>query len=364
MISRLTLSDFRNYADALIVPQSRFIALTGENGAGKTNILEAISLLSPGRGLRGAKVQDMARQVGPGIFGIAARVDGVTIGTGTSPDHPERRVVRIDGTNAAATSLAERLSVLWLTPAMDRLFLDSPGGRRRFLDRMTMALHPGHAIHSSRYEAAMRARNKLLENGLARADANWLNALEAQMAQHGMALDEARRDLVDALNRRVELEPDEPFARPVIALEGWSAPDEGAFAAQLREGRGRDAAAHRALNGPHRNELAVTHASKGQAAALCSTGEQKALLLSIMLAHAMLVAQQVGRPPVILLDEVTAHLDPVRREALFDRLDSTGAQIWMTGTDEELFAGIVGSSQFHVESGTCFQLVPPHDAPR
>ena len=222
MIGRLTLSDFRNHADALIVPDHAFILLTGENGAGKTNILEAVSMLAPGRGLRGAALRDMVRQDGGGSFGIAAEVDGVMLGTGVLASAPDRRQVRIGGVSSSANALADHLAIVWLTPAMDRLFMDSPGGRRRFLDRLTLALHPGHAVHSARYEAAMRARNRLLGD-LSAADPAWLSALEIQMDEHGAALSEARADLIARLSDALEGQPDHPFARPLLAIEG----DEG-----------------------------------------------------------------------------------------------------------------------------------------
>jgi DNA replication and repair protein RecF len=346
MLARLTVSDFRSHEDALILPRHPFVVLTGENGAGKTNILEAVSLLAPGRGLRGAPLREMARQGGSGGFGVAALIDDVTIGTGVTADAPDRRQVRIGGRASAATSLAEHLSVLWLTPAMDRLFADSPGGRRRFLDRLVLALHPAHATHSARYDAAMRARNSLLADQRA-PDPAWLAALEAQMADHGGAIAQARADLIIALTEALAGQPDHPFARPLIALDGWT---EGAapLAEQLRESRRRDAAAGRTLSGPHRSDLAVTHAAKGQAAALCSTGEQKALLLSLIIAHAGLVADRTGKPPVLLLDEVAAHIDPARRAALFERLAATGSQMWMTGTEPALFNALGAATRLHV----------------
>jgi len=353
MIGRLTLSDFRNHADALILPDHAFIVLTGENGAGKTNILEAVSMLAPGRGLRGAALRDMARQGGPGSFGIAAEVDGVVLGTGTSPQAPDRRQVRIGGVASSANALADHLAIVWLTPAMDRLFMDSPGGRRRFLDRLTLALHPGHAVHAARYEAAMRARNRLMAD-LASADPAWLAALEAQMEEHGAALSAARADLVARLVAELANQPDEPFARPLLAIEGEE-DGEGPLAVRLARERRRDAAAGRTLSGPHRQDLAVTHAAKGQAAALCSTGEQKALLLSILLAHAALVAAHRGQPPVLLLDEVAAHLDPSRRAALFDRLRAAGGQVWMTGTEESLFNDLGDATRFTVTAGQLFR---------
>lgn len=353
MIGRLTLSDFRNHADALILPDHAFIVLTGENGAGKTNILEAVSMLAPGRGLRGAALRDMARQGGPGSFGIAAEVDGVVLGTGTSAQAPDRRQVRIGGVASSANALADHLAIVWLTPAMDRLFMDSPGGRRRFLDRLTLALHPGHAVHSARYEAAMRARNRLLSD-LPRADPSWLAALEAQMEEHGALLSAARADLVARLGVELVGQPDEPFARPLLAIDGGD-DGEGPLAQRLARQRRRDAAAGRTLSGPHRQDLSVTHAAKGQAAALCSTGEQKALLLSILLAHAALVAAHRGQPPVLLLDEVAAHLDPSRRAALFGRLRETGGQVWMTGTEDSLFNELGVATRLTVTAGQLFR---------
>lgn len=334
-LARLSLTDFRSYADAVIAPGAGLVVLTGENGAGKTNILEAVSLLSPGRGLRGAALSEMARQGGTGGFGVAARLGDVDIGTGTVPAAPERRQVRINGAPAAASALGEWLSVLWLTPAMDRLFAEAASGRRRFLDRLVLALDPGHATHSARYEAAMRARNKLL--GEERPDPAWLTALEARMDEHGLAIAAARMRTVAALGRRLADAPDGPFARAAIALEGWT---DGALADELAAGRGRDAAAGRTLAGPHRTDLAVTHVAKGQPAALCSTGEQKALLLGLVLAHADLVADEQGRRPVLLLDEVAAHLDPGRRAALFARLEAGGGQVWLTGTEPALFDAV------------------------
>lgn len=333
VLTRLSLSNFRSYADAVMAPGPGFVVLTGENGAGKTNVLEAVSLLSPGRGLRGASLSQMARSDGPGGFAVAARLDDVEFGTGASAATPERRQVRINGAAASATTLAEWLSVLWLTPAMDRLFTESASGRRRFLDRLVLALAPGHAVHAARYEAAMRARNKLLAEP--RPDPDWLAALEARMVEHGTALASARAETVAALAERLAAAPEGPFARAGLALEGGTV-DES-FSRRLGEGRARDAAAGRTLVGPHRTELLVTHFGKGQPAALCSTGEQKALLLGLVLAHADLVAERAGRRPILLLDEVAAHLDPTRRAALFERLTVAGGQVWMTGTERSLF---------------------------
>ncbi|MEO5611900.1 MAG: DNA replication and repair protein RecF, partial [Sphingomicrobium sp.] len=271
-VSRLALTDFRSYATALIAPGPGFVLLSGDNGAGKTNCLEAVSLLTPGRGLRGAALAEMARNDGPGGFGVAARLGETDIGTGTLATAPERRQVRINGAPAAVNSLSEWLSVLWLTPAMDRLFADSAGARRRFLDRLVLALEPGHAHHSSRYEAAMRARNKLLAEPDS-SDTAWLVALEAGMAEHGVAVGEARARTVTALDERLADTPETDFATAKLALEGWA---DGDLATSLKSSRGRDAAAGRATVGPHRQDLAVTHRAKGVPASQSSTGEQKA----------------------------------------------------------------------------------------
>ena len=391
MLARLSLTDFRNHAAALIEPGAGFVLLSGPNGAGKTNILEAVSLLTPGRGLRGARLGEMARSEGPGGFGVAAeiappagagggeaqsaegeglsltdatcppplaaRVDpsrsggrggAIALATGTLAAAPERRQVRINGAPASVNSLSEWLSILWLTPAMDRLFADAAGNRRRFLDRLTLALEPGHASHAARYEAAMRARNKLLAEPDA-ADPAWLAALETGMAEHGAELGEARARTVAMLTEAMADKSDDDFPRAALALDGW---DQGELAAALRSSRGRDAAAGRAMVGPHRQDLAVTHVAKAQPAARGSTGEQKALLLGLVLAHADLVAARRGAPPILLLDEVAAHLDPARRAALFARLEARG-QVWMTATEAELFAEIgPAATRLRVDGGT------------
>ena len=343
MLTRLVLTDFRNHADLTIAPGPSFVVLTGENGAGKTNVLEAVSLLAPGRGLRRAPLGEMARQNrdgagGRGGFGVAADLAGdIAVATGTLASAPERRIVRVQGAAVAATALGEWATILWLTPAMDRLFVEPAGERRRFLDRLTLALAPGHAVHANRYEAAMRARNRLLAEDAA-PDRDWLAALEAQMAEHGAAIDRARRDTVTALAERLADQVEGPFARAGLALEGWTG-HQATLAAELAQSRARDAAAGRALVGPHRTDLAVMHLGKRQPAGLCSTGEQKALLLGLILAHADLVAERTARAPILLLDEVAAHLDPARRTALFDRLARVG-QVWMTGTEDALFSDL------------------------
>lgn len=342
MLSRLVLTDYRSHAALTIAPARDFVVLTGPNGAGKTNVLEAVSLLAPGRGLRRAALSDMARHDGDGGFGVAATLgDAVELSTGTLASAPERRVVRVNGAAAPAAALAERAAILWLTPAMDRLFVEPAGERRRFLDRLTLALAPTHATHAARYDAAMRDRNRVLADE--RPDADWLAALEAQMARHGAALDAARRDTVAALDAALAGTPGGDFPRAALALEGWEG-DEPALLDALARSRARDAAAGRALVGPHRVDLVVTHVEKARAAAHASTGEQKALLLGIVLAHAALVAGRRRTRPLLLLDEVAAHLDPARRAALFARLRGMG-QVWMTGTEPALFATLPDEAQ-------------------
>lgn len=346
-VSRLALTDFRSYGDALVAPGPGFVLLYGENGAGKTNLLEAVSLLSPGRGIRGSNLSDMIRRNSVGGFAIAARLGDIDIGTGTTALAPERRQVRVNGAPASANSLGEWLSVLWLTPAMDRLFTGPAGDRRRFLDRLVLALDPAHARAAARYEAAMRSRNKLLADA-GGADPAWLQALEAQMAENGAAIAASRALTIAALQERVGQAPDDEFARATLALGGWAGE---ALERELKESRSRDAAAGRALAGPHRQDLVVTHRGKDMPASQSSTGEQKALLLGLILAHAELVAEQRGAPPVLLLDEVAAHLDSRRRAALFERLGRYG-QIWMTATEASLFNDVRAATRFHVRPGS------------
>jgi DNA replication and repair protein RecF len=348
-VTRLALTDFRSYAAAEFAPGPGFVLLFGDNGAGKTNLLEAVSLLTPGRGLRGAALSEMARSAGQGGFAVAATLNDVDIGTGTIPAAPERRQVRINGAAASVNALGEWLAILWLTPAMDRLFTGSAGERRRFLDRLVLALEPAHAHHATRYDAAMRARNKLLAE--AQPDSAWLDSLELAMTEHGAALADARSRAVAALDARFAEAPDDAFARAALSLEGWEGSD---LVASLRASRARDAAAGRTTEGPHRQDLGVVHRGKQIAAASCSTGEQKALLLGLVLAHADLVAERRGEPPILLLDEVAAHLDPSRRAALFERLEGRG-QVWMTATEPALFDGIGEASRFHVQPG---QIAP------
>ena len=332
-VSRLTLTDFRSYASAIIEPGPGFVLLFGENGAGKTNLLEAVSILTPGRGLRGAALSEMARHGGNDAWAVAAKVAEIDIGTGTLAGTPERRQVRINGAATSVNSLGERLSVLWLTPAMDRLFTGSAGERRRFLDRLVLALEPSHAHHATRYDAAMRARNKLLADRP--WDETWFDALEEQMAEHGSEVSGARLRTIKDLTPVIWEFAGEDF--PASRLELTNTTSDS-FRGKLKANRNVDASAKRS-----------TYA-RGRLAAQSSTGEQKALLIGLILAHAELVARRRGQPPIILLDEVTAHLDPKRRMSLFARLEGRG-QVWMTATEAALFEGIGQASRFHVQPG-------------
>ena len=332
MLDRLILSRFRNHGESLLDGTAPFNLLVGENGAGKTNVLEALSLFAPGRGLRRAALADMATG-GEGGFAVSAELllaDGerLRLGTGTSADRPGRRLVQVNGAESSAAALGEWLSVSWLTPAMDRLFSESAGHRRRYMDRLVLAREPGHARNASRLDNALRERNRLLSDP-AEPDPAWLDAIEGQLAEAGAAVAQARARMVDALTAQLAVLPEAPFARPALAYRPGGPLEASDLAAALRDGRRRDRAAQRSLIGPHRDELEVIMAGKGQPATDCSTGEQKAMLIAITLAHAALPGED--RPRLLLLDEVAAHLDPVRREALFGRLRGGDAQVWMTG---------------------------------
>jgi len=352
-LDRIILAHFRNHRASDLAGTQHFNLLVGENGAGKTNILEAISLLAPGRGLRRAALGDMGGPDGQGGFQIGASLkeqghESARLGTYIEPDRPSRRLVRINGVDGAANDLSEWLSLAWLTPAMDGLFADSAGARRRFMDRMALAVDPAHARNTSRLEAALRERNKLLETG---ADDRWLDAIEAQLAEHGAAVAAGRTAMVAALTDELSTLPPAPFARPVLTYRAGGPTELEPLRHELHRNRGRDRSAGRALTGPQRDELEVVMAGNGQPAALCSTGEQKAMLIAITLAHSTLAAE--GRPGVLLLDEVAAHLDPVRRAALFERLRQSRAQVWMTGTELAPFDGIQAEAAvWRVSAGT------------
>ncbi|MEO5586605.1 MAG: DNA replication/repair protein RecF [Novosphingobium sp.] len=337
-LDRILLTNFRNHRESLIAGTAQFNLLVGENGAGKTNVLEALSLLAPGRGLRRAALSDMPAQGGDGGFAISAELSGdIRLGTGSSPDRPGRRIVSVNQAEVAAVTLGEWLSVGWLTPAMDRLFADSAGARRRFVDRLVLAVEPGHARNATRLESALRERNRLLSDEV-EPDPQWLDGLEAQLAEAGAAVAQARQRLIARLGEALAQLPEQPFARPALAYQPGGPVDQDALAAALADSRRRDRAAQRTLVGPHRDEVAVTMAGKEQLASECSTGEQKAMLIAIALAHSGLLDRE--RPRLLLLDEVAAHLDPVRREALFARLRGGPAQVWMTGTERAPFAAI------------------------
>ena len=361
-LSRLRLTDFRNYAQLSLNLQPGAVVFTGENGAGKTNLLEAISFLSPGRGLRRATLAEVARDASPAGFAVHAMLEGpfgeCEIGTGTiggQTDADPVRKVRVNGSAArSADELTEWLRIIWLTPAMDALFTGPAGDRRRFVDRLVLAIDPAHGRRAADYEKAMRARNRLLAEHS--RDERWFEAIETQMAETGTAIAAARAELARLLAGMIARMPgDSPFPRATISLSGQMEEEVGhrpaveveeRFRAALAEGRNRDRAAGRTLDGPHRSDLLVRHAPKDQPAELCSTGEQKALLIGIVLSHARLTGEVAGSAPVLLLDEIAAHLDQGRRAALFSILDDLNCQYFMTGTEAALFASLAGRAQF------------------
>ena len=362
-IRRISLSDFRCYAGLRLEVEAGPVVLAGANGAGKTNLLEAISFLSPGRGLRRAKLSDVTRrEAADSVWAVHVSLQGpqgsFEIGTGLAPveagsEAIERRLVRLDGETVSGPSqLAEVASVSWLTPQMDRLLSEGSSGRRRFLDRLVYGLDPGHARRVVAYEKAMRERTRLLQGG--RFDPAWAGALEGTMAEWGVAVAAARRDTVARLGAALEA-ADGPFPRALLrvdgVLEAWldelpALAAEDRFRERLAALRGRDAEAGGAAEGPHRSDLKVAHAAKNIPAELCSTGEQKALLIAIVLANARLQAARRAAVPILLLDEVAAHLDAIRRAALFDAITELGAQAWLTGTDAALFEALQGRGQF------------------
>jgi len=354
-LSRLRLTAFRNYAAAALDLDSRHVVLTGPNGAGKTNLLEAISLLSPGRGLRRASfetVQAQGTDIGWAVAATVETDDGpADIGTGALPDGGRR--VRINGANARSIeAMSDYLRVLWLTPAMDGLFSGPAGDRRRFLDRLVTTLIPSHSASVSDYDKALRQRNRLLED---HGDAAWLSAIEAQLAELGASIHLARTDSLSHLQALIGQSLDDAsFPAAQLALTPLFEDDaepasstalEAALADAWQRGRGRDRAAGRALAGPHRVDLEVTYAQKSMPAALGSTGEQKALLIGLILAHARLVKLRTTITPFLLLDEIAAHLDPDRRRALFAALDGLGTQCFLTGTDRVLFEALGDRAQ-------------------
>ena len=360
-VTRLVLTDFRNYRSARLELDPDPVVLSGLNGAGKTNLLEAMSFLSPGRGLRNARLSDIDRRDGGEASSsgwavaatVATRRGPVAIGTGRIGAEGERRTVRIDSEPAKSqAALGERLGVLWLTPQMDRLFIEGPTGRRRLLDRLVLGLDPAHAARVARYEQALRERSRLLRDGS--DDAAWLGALEEIMAAEGVAVAAARRDAVERLDRVCgTAEGAFPRARLTLigTLESWldtipALAVEERFRAALAQSRASDALSGGTALGPHRSDLGVFHAEKGIAAEAASTGEQKALLIAILLAQARLQRAVRGEPPLLLLDEVAAHLDATRRASLFEVLAGLESQAWITGTDAALFAPLNGAARF------------------
>jgi len=352
-VRRLTLHNFRNYHSASLDAEAATIVLVGPNGAGKTNLLEAISFLAPGRGLRRATLSEVAFNEGDGSWAVAAEVEGalglVTLGTGIERPAEDgalnQRRCRIDREPVgSAAAFADHLRAVWLVPAMDTLFAGAPSERRRFLDRLALAVDAEHASRVNALERSLRSRNRLLEE--ASADSHWLDAVEHETAELAVAVAGLRVETVRRLDSMLAARRDSPFPPAEISIEGSleelvpklpASEIEERYRAALRDARSRDAAAGRTLDGPHLSDLNVTYAAKSIPAADASTGEQKALLIGLVLAHARLVREMTGTAPVLLLDEVLAHLDPARRAALHAELGELSAQAWMTGADPAAF---------------------------
>jgi len=365
-VRRLTLTDFRGYARAELVLDGGSAFLFGPNGAGKTNLLEAISLLSPGRGLRGAAISELGRREPDEPMGrawaVAAEIEGddglVSVGTGVEAPGAARRLVRLEGEPVPPGRLSDILRMVWLTPREDRLFLEAASDRRRFFDRLVFAAEPAHGARVAAYERALRERMRLLTDGP--ADADWLTALEAQIAEAGAAVASARARSLIALQAQIDSGSERAFPRADLGLTGafeqmaLAGVDEAEIAARLASAlaasRDRDASAGRALTGPHRGDLSVRHRSQNRDASECSTGEQKALILNLVLAQAARLSARLSHAkstpnPVVLLDEVAAHLDPLRRAALFDEIEALDLQAFLTGADGALFDGLHGRAQ-------------------
>jgi DNA replication and repair protein RecF len=369
-IRRLTLTNFRSYHAAQIDVGGSLVVLTGPNGAGKTNLIEALSLLAPGRGLRRATLDELAFAEGDGSWALSCDVEGAlglaSLGTGieapAGEGTPISRKCRIDREPVpSASAFADHLRVIWMVPAMDTLFNGPASERRRFLDRLVLAVDADHSSRVNALERSLRSRNRLLEE--ARPDPHWLDAVEHETAELAVAVAAQRAETVARLQGALAArrDPASSFPAAEIALEGWieklvlshpASEIEDRYRAVLKDNRPRDAAAGRTLDGPHLTDLTVTHAAKNIAAADASTGEQKALLIGLMLAHAGLLAEMSGFAPLLLLDEVVAHLDPGRRTALYGELETLGAQVWMTGADPAAFAEIEQRAQtFQVTPG-------------
>lgn len=367
-ITRLSLSRFRSYRAATLEPEAGLVALIGQNGAGKTNILEALSFLTPGRGLRRATLAEASFDQGDGGWAVSAALvgpyDEAVLGTGIDGGDPDvrSRQCRIDRVPVgSATAFADHVRVVWLTPAMDGLFLGSAGERRRFLDRLVLAVDAEHGSRVNALERSLRSRNRLLEDHA--PDPAWLDAVEHETAELAVAVAAARAEAVHRLAGLIAAtkDPDSPFPWALLALDGTleagvlerpALAVEDDYRAVLRDNRHRDRAAGRTTVGPHLTDLLAVHGPSGAPAERCSTGQQKALLIGLVLAHARLVAEMAGFTPIVLLDEVAAHLDPERRGALYDALDALGAQVWMTGADPHAFAALGDRADlFTVASG-------------
>lgn len=356
-VRRLELTDFRNYRHLRLDLPAGMLVLVGANGAGKTNLLEALSLFSPGRGLRRAKLRDLIRYGAEGGWTLSMRLERedeeIRLGTGLAEvDGKATRVVRCDGEKLSTQRLVEVLGLQWLTPQMDRLFIEGTAPRRRYLDRLVLAFDPMHGRRVASYERGLRERAQLLRAG--RADPTWLKVLEERIAGEGVAIAAARKDAVNRLDGLLSNRPG-PFPSAVLkargTVEDWlgempAVDAEARFQEQLRRQRRQGSDEGGSTDGPHRSDLAVYHARKGVPAGQCSTGEQKALLIAIQLATIELETRRRGAPPILLFDEIAAHLDEERRGALFDVLDASGAQVWMTGTDAALFAALKGRASF------------------
>ena len=360
--TRLTLTNFRSYARTELALTGAPVFLVGPNGAGKTNLLEAVSFFTPGRGLRNASLAEVGRRM-PGetagrAWAVAAELtsngEPLRLGTGVEQPGAPRRIVRLEAETVPPGRLAEHVRQVWLTPAQDRLFLEGASDRRRFFDRLVFAAIPRHAAHVGAYEKTLRERMRLLTEGP--ADPAWLDALEARLAEAGALMAEARARTLAALQAEIDSRGERPFPQAKLGLAGaWEqmaldgadiAEVEQRLAAAFAAGRERDAAAGRGLTGPHRGDLTVVHAEKDRPAAECSTGEQKALILNLVLAQAARLARAEGQPsPILLLDEVAAHLDRRRRAALFDEIEALKLQAFLTGTDDHLFEDLLGRAQ-------------------
>ena len=369
-VRELKLAGFRNYSSLRLDLDERHVVLTGENGSGKTNLMEAVSFLSPGRGLRRAAYEKVGLASGSGAWSVFAELEGaagpVAIGTGlleSAAGVETQRRVRINGAPAKVSDeLLEHSRIVWLTPAMDGLFTGPASERRKFLDRLVLAINPAHGRNVADFEKAMRMRNRLLSEDM--PDPRWLDAVEVQMAEAATAIAAARSELVSLVSGMIiaNHDPASPFPDALLSLEGVleqghgdlpASDQEAEYAARLRSARMMDKGAGRTLEGPHRSDLKVFHRPKNMAADLCSTGEQKALLVGIILAHARLTGSMNGFPPILLLDEIAAHLDSFRRAALFDMIDDLGCQAFMTGTDMQLFEAVGARGNFFtVDAGS------------